>query len=306
MYEKRENKSLKRRIEKFVQRGEEKYGKVTYDYSIAKKEYSNNRTPVHLICNTCKDKRGKDYTFLVYPFAHTYYGDNDKGTCPICYEQKQTVQETRWNPNLSERIDEFENIVNKKYQGSLHLPYVKDEYKNESSKITVICKQCKSKPFTRLARSLKAKDRIGGCEVCNKQKNQKKTNALLSERQLRNHATKHEPRDYGCIYKITNTKNNKVYIGYTNMTAERRLKAHTDETRRMQKGKKGRSSYLHNAMNHHGFKSFKIEILEEHTEVTPHFLAAREMKYIAIQKPHYNLSPGGEIGRSKIHPKKAS
>ena len=40
MYEGRERKSLKRRIEKFVQLGEKKYGKGTYDYSLAKKEYS--------------------------------------------------------------------------------------------------------------------------------------------------------------------------------------------------------------------------------------------------------------------------
>jgi hypothetical protein len=90
------------------------------------------------------------------------------------------------------------------------------------------------------------------------------------------------------------------------MTAEKRFKAHTDETRRMQKGKKGRSSYLHNAMDYHGFESFTIEVLEEHTKVSPHFLAELEMKYIAMLKPHYNLSPGGEIGRSKIHLKKAS
>jgi Zn finger protein HypA/HybF involved in hydrogenase expression len=210
MYEKREKKSLQRRIEKFVQLGEEKYGKGTYDYSLAKKEYSTNRIPVHLICNSCKDKKGKDYTFPVYPSAHTYHGDNDKGTCPVCYEQKLNVQETRWNKNIQERIDEFVSMVNKKYQGSLHLPHVKDEYKEESSRITVICKKCKSKPFTRLARSLKAKDRIGGCEVCNKKENQKKTNDTLRERQLRNHATKDKPRDYGCIYKITNTKNNVI------------------------------------------------------------------------------------------------
>jgi len=156
-----------------------------------------------------------------------------------------------------------------------------------------------------LASSLKAKDRKGGCEVCNKKENQKKTNETIRKRQLRNHATKDEPRDYGCIYKITNTKNKKVYIGYTNMTAQKRLKAHIDETKRMQKGKKGRSSYLHNAMNHHGFESFKIEILEEYTDVTPYFLARLEMKYIVTLKPHYNLSRGGEIGRSKIHDRKA-
>jgi len=300
MYEERERKSLKRRIEKFVQLGKEKYGDQ-YDYSIAEKEYSNNRIPVHLICNKCKGE-----PFPVIPFAHTSKGDNEKGTCTHCYVPKQGVQETRWDPNLPERRDEFVSMVNKKYQNSLHLPHVEDEYKEECSRITVICKKCKSKPFTRLARSLKAKDRKGGCTACNKKENQEKTNETIRSRQLRNHATKDEPRDYGCIYKITNTKNNKVYIGYTNITVQKRFKSHADETRRMQKGKKGRSSYLHNAMNHHGVECFKVEILEEHSNVSPHFLATLEMAYIAKFKPHYNVSPGGEIGRSKIHSKKAS
>ena len=125
------------------------------------------------------------------------------------------------------------------------------------------------------------------------------------KRQLRNHGTKDLPRKKGFIYKITNIKNGKFYIGYTNMTIEKRLKAHFDETRRMRRGVKGRSSYLHRAMNYYGFECFKIEALEEHTNVTPYFLAKIEMKYIATLKPHYNLSPGGEIGRSKIHHKKS-
>lgn len=300
-YNKRDNKTLNRRIENFVQLGEKKYGKDTYDYSLAKKEYKNNRTPVHLKCTRCKKK-----PFLVYPFAHTSPGDNEKGTCPNCYIPKQGVQETRWDPNLPERRDEFVSMVNKKYQGSLHLPHVEDEYKEEGSRITVICKKCKSKPFTRLARSLKTKDRKGGCTACNKKENQEKTNETIRTRQLRNHATKDEPRDYGCIYKITNTKNSHIYIGYTNMSAEKRFRGHIDETRGMQKGKTWKRSYLHNAMNHHGIKCFKIEILEEHTDVTPYFLAKLEMEYISTMKPHYNVSPGGEIGRSKTHYKKAS
>ena len=58
-------------------------------------------------------------------------------------------------------------------------------------------------------------------------------------------------------------------------------------------------------MNHYGIKSFTVEILEEYTDVTPHFLAKLEMNYIAKLEPDYNVSPGGEIGRSKIHSKKA-
>jgi len=301
MYEKRESKSLNLRIAKFVQQGEDKHGIGSYDYSIARREYKNNRTPVHINCNSCNHP-----PFKVYPFAHTDKGDNKKGTCPHCYVPKQGVKETRWDPNLPERRKEFVNRVNKKYEYSLHLPYVEEEYRDECSEITVVCKKCQSKEFTRLARSLKTRNRKGGCPECNKKEMAETIRKKNKERQLRNYQIKDLPQEYGCIYKITNTKNGKFYIGYTNMTAERRFKSHVDETRRMQKGKKGRSSYFHNAMNYHGIECFKVEILEEHRDVTPHFLAKLEMEYIAKMKPHYNVSPGGEIGRSKIHCKKAS
>lgn len=288
--EEREKKTLETRIERFIQLGKAKHGDNRYDYSIAKGEYKNNRTKVHLICNRCNAE-----PFLVYPFRHTSKGDNKQGCCSHCYVQKRTVQETRWDPNLPERTQKFLTRINKKYKGSLDFPYVEEEYKNESSRITVICKKCPSAPFRRLARSLKAKDRKGGCESCNKKENQEKTNQTISQRQLRNHATKNKPRDYGCIYRITNTKDNKFYIGYTNMTVKQRFKAHIDETRRMQRGHKEKSSYLHNAMDCHGFEHFKVEILEEFTNVTPIFLAKLEMKYIEEENPNYNLSPGGEL-----------
>ncbi|NOR56590.1 MAG: hypothetical protein GQ531_10355 [Sulfurovum sp.] len=293
-FEERERKSLKLRTEKFIKLGKEKHGRNRYDYSLARLEYKNNRIPVHLICNKCKGE-----PFLVYPFAHTCSGDNEKGTCPNCYVPKQTVQETRWNPNLPERRDNFVSMVNKKYKDSLLLPNVKDEYKEESSEITVICKKCKSKPFKRLARSLKAKDRKGGCEVCNKKENQKKTNETLRKRQLRNHATKDQPRDYGCIYKITNTKNYKFYIGYTTMSAEKRFKAHLDEAIKAAKGNKKAKSYLHSAMTFHGHENFSLETLQEFKDITPTKLGRIEMQYIAKMDPNYNISPGGELGHYK-------
>lgn len=295
MYKERERKSLKRRIARFVQLGQEKYGKERYNYSIAKKEYTNNRTPVHLICNKCKEE-----PFLVYPFAHTSAGDNEKGTCPNCYVPKQTVQETRWNPNLKDRINEFRDRMFKRHKGRYNYPHLEKEYKNESSRITVRCNVCKTKPFTRLASALKAEDRYAGCEGCNKKKMAEVIRKKNKERQLRNHQTKDIPRDYGCIYKITNIKNDKFYIGYSTMTAQKRFKSHIDETRRMQKNYKGRSSYLHNSMDYHGTEHFKVEALEEFTNITPIFLAKLEMEYIAREKPHYNVTPGGELGAYKL------
>lgn len=300
MNNKREQKTLKARKEKFIQLGKAKHGNDRYSYSQASIEYINNRTPVHIICNKCKGE-----PFLVYPFAHTDKGDNKKGTCPHCYMTNLNVKETRWDPNLKERIRAFKTCLVKKYEHRYSYPHLDKEYKNQSSKITVVCNQCKS-TFKRLARSLKSKDRYGGCGVCNKKEMAKTIRKKNRVRQLRNHQIKDIPCKHGFIYKIRNSKNGKFYIGYTNSTVKQRFKAHIDETRRMQKGVKGRSSYLHNAMSHHGIECFKIEVLEEHTNVTPYFMATLEMKYIADLKPDYNVSQGGEIGRSKMHIKKAS
>ena len=303
MYEEREKKSIKRRIEKFVQLGEEKYGKGTYDYSLAEKEYVNNRTPVSLICNRCDND-----PFLVFPFAHTFHGVNDKGTCPHCYVPVKTVQETRWDPNLPERIQDFRDKMLQRHGKNSPYSYLHldKEYKNEDSSITVECNRCDSGPYIRVARTLKDLNRYSGCETCNKEVMRKKISEKNKERQLRNHTIKDLPHEHGCIYKIHNDYDGKFYIGYTTLTAKRRFKGHKDETRRMQKGITGKSSYLHNAMNHHGFDCFKVEVLEEFTDVTPLFLAELEMEYIAKLNPDYNVSPGGEIGRSKGYKKKAS
>lgn len=288
--QKREQKTLQRRIERFIQLGKEKHGNDRYDYSMAKEEYTNNRTPIHLRCNKCNSE-----PFLVYPFAHTFHGKNERGGCSNCYVPKKTVKETRWDPNLPERIKDFRNKMNKRHKGRYSYPYLEKEYKNESSEITVICNKCKGKPYTRLARSLKIKNRYAGCEECNKEKMAETIRTKNKARQLRNYQVKDEPVNYGCIYRITNIKNGKFYIGYTTMSAQRRLKSHIDETRRMQKQYKGKKSYLHNAMDHHGVEHFKVEIIEEFSNVSPIFLGKLEMKYIASEKPHYNLSAGGEL-----------
>lgn len=289
-FEKREKKTLNARIKRFIQLGKEKHGEDRYDYSMAQEEYTNNRTPVHIKCNKCNNE-----PFLVYPFRHTSKGDNEQGCCSNCYVQKVTVQETRWDPNLPERIKDFRNKMEKRHKGNYSYPYLEIEYKNEKSVITVICNKCKGKPYTRLARSLKIKNRYAGCEECNKEKMAETIRKKNRKRQLRNYQVKNEPVEYGCIYKITNTKNGKFYIGYTTMTAEKRLKSHIDETRRMQRQYKGKKSYLHNAMDRYGVEHFKVETLEEFNNVSPIFLGKMEMEYIAKEKPHYNLTAGGEL-----------
>jgi len=290
MYAKREARSLNKRKAKFIEQGKAKYGDQ-YDYTMAEKEYTNNRTPVHLICNRCKDD-----PFLVFPFAHTSSGDNQKGTCQNCYIPKQTVQETRWNPNLPERIKEFESkMIQKHGKNRYSYPKLEQEYKNEYSIITVQCNQCKTKPYTRLARALKAKDRYSGCENCNKEEMAETIKKKNQKRQRRNQMTKNMPRKYGCIYKITNSKNNKFYIGYTTLTAEKRFKAHKDESSKYAKGFKKSKSYLHHAMVYHGFEHFNVEVLKEFKNISPIELGELEMEYIASMKPDYNVSPGGEL-----------
>ena len=217
--------------------------------SRARIEYVNNRTPVHIICNKCKSE-----PFLVYPFAHTDQGDNQKGTCPHCYVTNLNIKETRWDPNLKERINEFRDSMFKRHGKRYTYPHLDEEYKNESSKITVVCNKCNSAPYKRRASSLKAQDRYAGCAKCNADEMAETIRRKNRKRQLRNHQIKDIPCDHGYIYKITNMKNGKFYIGYTNMSVQKRFKAHIDETRRMERGVKGKSSYLHNAMSYHGIR----------------------------------------------------
>ena len=55
-YKKRDKKTRTQRVNDFIHQGEEKHGVGRYDYSLAKKVYTNNRTLVPLICNICKSK----------------------------------------------------------------------------------------------------------------------------------------------------------------------------------------------------------------------------------------------------------
>jgi hypothetical protein len=291
----REEKTLQARIERFITLGKEKHGEDAYDYSLAQTQYIRNRTPVELICKRCVGSK----PFWVYPFAHTDKGDNEKGTCTNCYVPKQTISDTRWKPNLMQRISEFKETVEKKYGKNYSYPHLEEEYKNEESEITVKCTTCDAKPCKLLARSLKSRSRKGGCKNCTKIEMAKTIAEKNSARLLRNHQTKDMPRPYGCIYKISNLKNSKFYIGYTTMSAKKRFKAHIDEAIKASKGNKKAKSYLHSAMNYHGHENFTVEILEAFKNIAPTTLGTIEMQYIAKMKPHYNVSPGGELGHYK-------
>lgn len=60
------------------------------------------------------------------------------------------------------------------------------------------------------------------------------------------------------IYKITNKLNNKIYIGQTIRTVEKRWKQHLYCYERLNS-----NNYLYNAMKKHGVENFTIEELEE-------------------------------------------
>ena len=97
------------------------------------------------------------------------------------------------------------------------------------------------------------------------------------------------------IYKITNTVNNKIYIGITSKTVEERFNGHL----RCSKNPKYR---LHQAIEKHGKDKFKIEIIE--TVDTQESANEREMHWIkqfncTEYTIGYNMTNGGQ-GSSMI------
>ena len=58
------------------------------------------------------------------------------------------------------------------------------------------------------------------------------------------------------IYKITNIKTNKIYIGFTIENPKERLRKHFLEV------KSGSSTYLHNSMRKHGKDNFITEQID--------------------------------------------
>ena len=91
------------------------------------------------------------------------------------------------------------------------------------------------------------------------------------------------------IYKITNNKNNHIYVGQTKLSIEQRFKNH------LKNAKKGINRYLYNAMNYYGYENFVIEILEEDVSNPDE----REIYWIEkLDTFHngYNMTPGGGGG----------
>lgn len=107
----------------------------------------------------------------------------------------------------------------------------------------------------------------------------------------------------GCIYKITNLINNKIYIGQTSTKIERRIDKHL-----IKANKANPKSFFHQAIRKYGFNNFIVEILENNI-FDSSLLKERENYYILQYESYksekgYNLTVGGEgeslfLGREK-------
>ena len=92
------------------------------------------------------------------------------------------------------------------------------------------------------------------------------------------------------IYKITNKINNKIYIGKTTSTVEKRWREHCDDYQR----ESCKNRPLYSAMRKYGVENFVIEIVEECSDTV---LNEREVFWIENYgsfKYGYNATKGGD------------
>lgn len=87
------------------------------------------------------------------------------------------------------------------------------------------------------------------------------------------------------IYQITNTINNKSYIGLTTKGLEHRWAGHCH------KANYGSKFHIHRAIRKYGASSFTCVVLEETTQDQ---MNDRERYWISTKRPEYNMTVGGE------------
>lgn len=95
----------------------------------------------------------------------------------------------------------------------------------------------------------------------------------------------------GYIYKITNTINNKIYIGQTIKTIEKRFQQHKNNSNKEYFSQ----IVLYKAFRKYGIENFKCELVEE---VDNKFLDEREKYWINYYDSYlngYNSTLGGRI-----------
>ena len=92
------------------------------------------------------------------------------------------------------------------------------------------------------------------------------------------------------IYKIINNVNNKVYIGKTAFSIQKRFQEHCKDAFRERNEKRP----LYNAMRKYGTEAFSIELIEECDDA---FAADREAYWIGVYNAYstgYNATLGGD------------
>lgn len=97
----------------------------------------------------------------------------------------------------------------------------------------------------------------------------------------------------GVIYKIYNDINDKVYIGQTIRTADRRWKEHLNAAK---KGERG--TILYDAMRKYGIENFHMEVVRECDEDMLDYYENLYIKnYNSLTPNGYNMTTGGEKGK---------
>jgi group I intron endonuclease len=96
------------------------------------------------------------------------------------------------------------------------------------------------------------------------------------------------------IYRLTNTRNGKVYIGKTATTLSNRLKGHLRDVA------EGAQTMLHRAIRKHGFDVFNKEVIfscfseADLPEMEKHFIREHDCCILDGQNKGYNMTRGGE------------
>ena len=90
----------------------------------------------------------------------------------------------------------------------------------------------------------------------------------------------------GIIYKITNLINNKIYIGQSKYSDDRRWRAHCADGKAINP-----LSIMGKAIAKYGKENFKYEVID--TASSYYELNKKECRYISLLKPEYNVTKGG-------------
>ena len=92
----------------------------------------------------------------------------------------------------------------------------------------------------------------------------------------------------GIIYKATNKKNGKIYIGQTILTLEERKKSHKDAMKRI-------NTYFYNSLRKYGWKNFKWEVIYECSNEKLNEAECWFIKKYNSTMDGYNTTYGGSI-----------